>query len=64
MKGTGAISMQQAEQTKVILHLGQAIDAQSKGNESLAAEEMEGALEAGFKHPLPLFCARVAAFQR
>jgi len=50
MKGTGGISMQQAEQTKVILHLGLAIDAQSKGNESLAAEEMEHALEAGFKH--------------
>lgn len=51
MKGTGSLSMQQAEQTKVILHLGQAIDAQSKGRETQAAEEMEGALEAGFKHP-------------
>ncbi len=51
MKGTGALSMQQAEQTKVILHLSQAIDAQSKGNEAQAAEEMEGAIEAGFKHP-------------
>ena len=51
MKGTGNLSMQQAEQTKVVLHLSQAIDAQSKGNETLAAEEMEGALEAGFKHP-------------
>ncbi|MBL8049656.1 MAG: tetratricopeptide repeat protein [Anaerolineales bacterium] len=51
MKGTGGVSMQNAEQTKVILHLGQAIDAQSKGNESQAAEEMEGALNAGFKHP-------------
>ncbi|MDD2921528.1 MAG: tetratricopeptide repeat protein, partial [Anaerolineales bacterium] len=50
MKGTGALSMQQAEQTKVILHLSQAIDAQSKGNEAQAAEEMEGAIEAGFKH--------------
>jgi tetratricopeptide (TPR) repeat protein len=50
MKGTGALSMQQAEQTKVILHLSQAIDLQSKGNETQAAEEMEGAIEAGFKH--------------
>jgi len=50
MKGTGKLSMQQSEQTKVVLHLSQAIDAQSKGNETLAAEEMEGALEAGFKH--------------
>ena len=51
IKGTGKLSMQQSEQTKVVLHLSQTIDAQSKGNESLAAEEMEAALEAGFKHP-------------
>jgi len=51
MRGTGALSMQNAEQTKVILHLGQAIDAQSKGNDAQAAEEMEAAIEAGFKHP-------------
>ncbi|MBI5944501.1 MAG: tetratricopeptide repeat protein [Chloroflexi bacterium] len=51
MKGTGQISLQQAEQTKVVLHLSQAIDAQSKGSETQAAEEFEGALEAGFKHP-------------
>jgi tetratricopeptide (TPR) repeat protein len=63
MKGTGAISMQQAEQTKVILHLGQAIDAQSKGNESLAAEEMEGALEAGFKHPSLYFALGLLRFK-
>jgi tetratricopeptide (TPR) repeat protein len=51
MKGTGGISLQQSEQTKVVLHLGLAIDAQTKGNEAQAAEEMESALEAGFKHP-------------
>ncbi len=50
MKGTGALSMQHSEQTKVILHLSQAIDAQSKNNEAAAVEELEGALEAGFKH--------------
>ncbi len=47
MRGTGSISAQ-SEQVKVVLHLGQAIDAQSKGNDSLAAEEMEAALNAGF----------------
>jgi tetratricopeptide (TPR) repeat protein len=51
MKGTGGISLQQSEQTKVVLHLGLAIDAQTKGNETQAAEEFERALEAGFKHP-------------
>ncbi|MBI3162132.1 MAG: tetratricopeptide repeat protein [Chloroflexi bacterium] len=50
MKGTGNLSLQQSEQTKAILYLGQAIDAQTKGNESQAAEELEGALDAGFKH--------------
>jgi tetratricopeptide (TPR) repeat protein len=33
------------------MHLGMAIDAQTKGNEAQAAEELESALEAGFKHP-------------
>jgi tetratricopeptide (TPR) repeat protein len=51
MRGTGQLSMQQSEQTKVVLHLGQAIDAQTKNNEIQAAEELEHALEAGFNHP-------------
>jgi len=55
MRGTGQLSMQSSEQTKVVLHLGQAIDAQSKGNESQAAEELEHALEAGFNHPALFF---------
>ncbi|MBL8063158.1 MAG: tetratricopeptide repeat protein [Anaerolineales bacterium] len=55
MKGTGSISAQQSEQTKVILHLGQAIDAQSKGNSTLAAEEMEAALDAGLNNPALYF---------
>lgn len=63
MKGTGAVSMQNAEQTKVILHLGQAIDAQSKGNESQAAEEMEGALNAGLKHPALYFSLGLLRFK-
>jgi tetratricopeptide (TPR) repeat protein len=63
MKGTGAISMQQAEQTKVILHLGQAIDAQSKNNETQAAEEMEGALNAGLKHPALYFSLGLLRFK-
>jgi len=50
MKGTGGLSLQQSEQSKVVLHLGLAIDSQTKGNENQAAEEFEHALEAGFKH--------------
>ncbi|HEY3473687.1 MAG TPA: tetratricopeptide repeat protein, partial [Anaerolineales bacterium] len=55
MRGTGQLSMQQSEQTKVVLHLGQAIDAQTKNNEAQAAEELEYALEAGFNHPALYF---------
>src|SRR6185295_945110 len=51
MRGTGQLSMQSSEQTKVVMHLGQAIDAQTKNNENQAAEELEHALEAGFNHP-------------
>jgi tetratricopeptide (TPR) repeat protein len=55
VRGTGQLSMQQSEQTKVVLHLGQAIDAQTKNNENQAAEELEHALEAGFNHPALYF---------
>lgn len=55
MRGTGQLSMQQSEQTKVVLHLGQAIDAQTKDNDAQAAEELEHALEAGFDHPALYF---------
>ncbi len=50
VKGTGALSLQQAEQTIAVLHLGQAIDAQTRSEDGQAAEELEKALEAGFKH--------------
>ncbi len=55
MRGTGQLSLQQAEQTKVVLHLGQAIDLQTKNHDLQAADELEKALEAGFKHPSVYF---------
>jgi len=55
MKGTGQVSLQQSEQIKVVMHLGQAIDAQTKNQESIASEELEHALEAGFNHPALYF---------
>jgi tetratricopeptide (TPR) repeat protein len=51
LKGTAQLSMQHAEQAKAVLHLGQAIDAQTKGQDATAADELERALEAGFDHP-------------
>ena len=55
VRGTGQLSLQQAEQTKVVLHLGQAIDSQTKNQDLQAAEELEKAIEAGFKHSAAYF---------
>ena len=63
MKGTGGLSLQQSEQTKVVLHLGMAIDAQTKGNETQAADEFEHALEAGFKHSSLYFALGLLRFK-
>lgn len=63
VKGTGSLKTHQAEQTKVVLHLSQAIDAQTKGKEAQAAEELEGALEAGFKHPALYFSLGLLRFK-
>jgi tetratricopeptide (TPR) repeat protein len=51
MRGTGQLSMQSAEQTKVVLHLGGAIDALTRNQDAQAAEELDRVLEAGFSHP-------------
>ena len=55
MKGTGQLNLQQNEQATVVLHLGQAIDLQSKSKNEEAADELENALEAGFNHPALYF---------
>jgi tetratricopeptide (TPR) repeat protein len=54
MKGTGQLSAQ-AEQTRILLHLSQAIDAQTKGQDAMAADELEKAIESGFNHPAIYF---------
>jgi tetratricopeptide (TPR) repeat protein len=63
MRGTGGLSLQQSEQTKVVMHLGLAIDAQTKGNESLAVDEFEGALDAGFNHPSLYYILGLLSFK-
>ncbi|KAF0107628.1 MAG: hypothetical protein FD146_1662 [Anaerolineaceae bacterium] len=54
VKGTGPLGQQDAR-TMILLHLSQAIDAQTRGEDEQAAEELEGALEAGFKDPAVYF---------
>jgi tetratricopeptide (TPR) repeat protein len=54
-RGTGGASQAQAERTRIQLHLGQAIDSQTKGEDAQAAEELERTIEAGLRHPAALY---------
>ena len=55
MHGTAQLSLKKLSHTKIVLHLGQAIDAQSKNKDDLAADELSHALAAGFEHPALYF---------
>ncbi len=46
--GTGQENIPQSERSKIMHHIGQAIDAQTKQHDSQAAEELEKALAGGF----------------
>jgi tetratricopeptide (TPR) repeat protein len=54
VKGTGPLGHANSR-TMIQLHLSQAIDAQTRGNESQAVAELSGALETGFKDPALYF---------
>lgn len=53
--GTGQLSLKQNERTRILLHISQAIDAQTKDQDAQAAEELEKALAAGFSDPALYF---------
>lgn len=46
-RGTGGLSPEQAERTRIQLHLSQAIDLQTSGQDEAAAIELESAVELG-----------------
>ena len=48
-RGTGGLSLEQAERTRILLHLGHAIDLQSSGSEKRAAEELQRVLDIGLE---------------
>jgi len=48
-RGTGGLSLEQSERTRILLHLGHAIDLQSGGNEKRAAEELQRVLDIGLE---------------
>lgn len=50
VKGTGALLLKKGNSPAILLHLGQAIDAQINENDDQAAEELEKALAAGYSH--------------
>lgn len=62
LRGTGQLS-QQADQRLIVLHLGQAIDAHTRGEDNQAAEELERVLEAGFDHAAVHFLLGYLRFQ-
>ncbi len=48
-RGTGGLSLEQAERTRILLHLGHALDLQSSGKEKRAAEELQRVLDIGLE---------------
>jgi len=55
VKGTGALLLKKGDSPVILLHLGQAIDAQLNENDDQAADELEKALEAGYSHAALFF---------
>ena len=55
LRGSAGATAEQAQQTTVMRHLGFAIDAQTQGNDNLAANELGKAIEAGLSHPAAYF---------
>ena len=53
--GTGELDPKQAGIAKITLHIGQAVDAQSKDQNAFAAQELEKSLEAGITDPALYF---------
>ena len=48
VRGTGPLLLQKGDSNQILVHLGQAIDAQTHQKDVQAADELEKALEAGF----------------
>lgn len=55
IKGMGLGSNKQLDRTRVVLHLSQAVDLQSRGHGSQAVEDLERAVDAGLEHPAAYF---------
>ena len=54
-RGTGRLKSKQADKTRALLHLGQAIDSETKEDHDQAAKELERAIDLGVDHPAAHF---------
>ncbi|MCE1253738.1 MAG: tetratricopeptide repeat protein [Anaerolineae bacterium] len=54
-RGTGALSLDNSVQTRILLHVGQAIDAQSRNDDKQAVENLEHAIDLGLNEPAAYF---------
>ncbi|KPL85668.1 tetratricopeptide repeat protein [Levilinea saccharolytica] len=54
-RGTGGLSLGQNERMRILMHLGQAIESQTQGDDNQAAEELERATDIGMSHPAAYF---------
>jgi len=49
-RGTGGLTMDQTDQTRTLLHLSQAIESQTNGQDAQAAAELQKAVDIGLSH--------------
>ncbi len=54
-RGTGGLSLENAERTRILAHLGQAIEAQTNEHPAQAIEELERAIELGLNRSAAFF---------
>ncbi|MEA3350300.1 MAG: hypothetical protein U9Q82_06745, partial [Chloroflexota bacterium] len=55
MDGSGSVFSKNADHTKIMLHLGQAVDLQTHGDAESAADELKGAISAGLDAPAAFY---------
>jgi tetratricopeptide (TPR) repeat protein len=55
VKGTSILGISQVDQTKIMLHLSQAIDLQSRGQDAQAVVELDRAIDSGLESPAAFY---------
>lgn len=63
LRGGSAGRLRPADRTRIILHLGQMVDLQTRGDYSQAIEELDRAINAGLEHPAAYFNLGFLQFQ-